>query len=527
MCADRVGMVVGSKGLSPAERVASLSAAGAVLLGIAGLAGWGLRLPRLTRILPQYKAIAPSVAVALVILGVILLRQARGRRGSVERTLAAVVAALISLFGLLEIIGFFVGADLNREDALTGYLAQSLSIPFETMSPVAGALLFLVGAAMLVLLLQPAAGESHRSLGSAAGILGLASGSVASVFVLGYAYRTPLLYGSRAIPIAATAALGSLLLSIGAVATAGPSHWPLRALAGVSARARLLRTFVPLTVFVVIASFIVHDQADALGHLNHALLASMLGTASALTAGIVVSRVAQAIGESLDRAQLARQQAERALAQQERARAELAETLNVEISHRVKNNLTTAAGLLQMQVAGQSDPQVVGMLQDTIARLYAFANVHEQLVATLGAEIELLGALRKIADSIQSVFPRENVAVSVEGGEIACPAKTATALCLVVNELMTNAIKHGAPGSEGQLEVAVRLAREAGKLELSVWNSGNPVPAGLDPSKQRGMGLSLVQGLVGQYRGSFALQPDNGGSLAWVVLSEEVLWGSP
>jgi two-component sensor histidine kinase len=347
------------------------------------------------------------------------------------------------------------------------------------------------------------------------------------VFVLGYAYRTPLLYGSRAIPIAATAALGSLLLSIGAVATAGPSHWPLRALAGVSARARLLRTFVPLTVFVVIASFIVHDQADALGHLNHALLASMLGTASALTAGIVVSRVAQAIGESLDRAQLARQQAERALAQQERARAELAETLNVEISHRVKNNLATAAGLLQMQVAGQSDPQVVGMLQDTIARLYAFANVHEQLVATLGAEIELLGALRKIADSIQSVFPRENVAVSVEGGEIACPAKTATALCLVVNELMTNAIKHGAPGSEGQLEVAVRLAREAGKLELSVWNSGNPVPAGLDPSKQRGMGLSLVQGLVGQYRGSFALQPDNGGSLARVVLSEEVLWGSP
>jgi hypothetical protein len=41
------------------------------------------------------------------------------------------------------------------------------------------------------------------------------------------------------------------------------------------------------------------------------------------------------------------------------------------------------------------------------------------------------------------------------------------------------------------------------------------------------MGLSLVQGLVGQYRGSFALQPDNGGSLARVVLSEEVLWGSP
>jgi two-component sensor histidine kinase len=295
-------------------------------------------------------------------------------------------------------------------------------------------------------------------------------------------------------------------------------------LAGVSARARLLRTFVPLTVFVVIASFIVHGQADASPHLNHTLLAAMVVTASALTAGIVVSRVAQAIGESLDRAQQAQQQAERALAQQERGRAELAETLNVEISHRVKNNLATAAGLLQLQIAGQSDPEVVGMLQDTIARLYAFAKVHEQLGTTLGAEIELLSALRGIGDSIQSVFPREDVAVSIEGSEIACPARTATALCLVVNELMTNAIKYGAPGSEGRLEVVVRLAREAGRLELSVWNSGNPVPADLDPSAQRGTGLALVQGLVvGQYCGAFALQPDNGGSLARVVLSEETL----
>lgn len=517
---------MGSKGLIRSERVAALSGAGAALLGIAGLVGWGRRVPVLTSIIPKYKAIAPSMALALVILGLILMRQARGRLSSVGRTLATAAVALISLFGLLDVIGFFAGAGLNREDALTRHLSQSLSIPLGTMSPAAGALLFLVGAAMLVLL-QPATGESRRGLGSAAGILGLVSGAVASVFVLGYAYRTPLLYGSRAIPIAATAALGSLLLSTGIVAASGQSHWPLRALAGASARARLLRAFVPLTVLMVLASFIVHDQADALGHLNHALLASILGMASALAAGLAASWVAQTTGEALERAQLAQQQAEQALAERERARAELAETLNVEISHRVKNNLATAAGLLQMQIADQSDPQVVSTLQDTIARLHAFASVHEQLVSTPGADIELLSALRAIADSIQSVFPREDVAVSFEGGEVACPAKAATALCLVVNELMTNAIKHGAPGSEGRLEVVVRLAREAGRLELSVWNSGNPIPADLGPSKQQGTGLNLVHGLVvGQYRGSFALQPHNGGSLARVVLSDEMLRGS-
>ena len=515
---------MGPKGLNSAERTAAMSGGGAALLGIAGAAGWGSGLPVLTSTAPGYKAIAPSMAVALVILGLVLVQQACGRLSRGGRSLAVGAAVLASLFGLMKLVGFLAGADLNLEGALTRRLSQWLSVPLGTMSPAAGTLLFLVGAAMLALLLRPALGERRRRLEIAAGLLGLASGIAAAVFTLGYAYRTPLLYGSSVIPIAATAALGSLLLSIGVMAACGPNHWPLRALIGVSARARLLRTFVPLTLLMVLASFIVHDQADASGHSNHALLASAVGMASALVAGLVVSRVARTIGEALDREHGEQQQADRAIADREQARAELAETMNAEISHRVKNNLAMAAGLLQLQIAGQSGPQVAEMLRDTIARLHAFATVHEQLTATLGADIKLLSALRGIADTIRSVFPEENVAVSVEGGEVACPARVATALCLVVNELMTNAIKHGAPGSEGRLEVAVRLAREADRLELSVWNSGNPVPANLDPGTQRGTGLALVQGLiVGQYGGSFVLQPENGGSLARVVVSGQML----
>jgi two-component sensor histidine kinase len=209
----------------------------------------------------------------------------------------------------------------------------------------------------------------------------------------------------------------------------------------------------------------------------------------------------------------------------ERARAELAETLNREISHRTKNNLSMVAALLQMQIAGQTEPNVVAMLQDAISRLYAFAEVHEQLGLIEGAdEVNLLTALRRISATVQRAFERERVTVSVEGDETTYPARTATTLCIIANELMTNAIKHGAADAEGELRVRARLAWSKGRLHFTVWNSGNPVPPGLDLSHQPGMGIGLVQSIVvGQYRGTFTLAPSAGGTLARVVLSDELL----
>jgi two-component sensor histidine kinase len=212
------------------------------------------------------------------------------------------------------------------------------------------------------------------------------------------------------------------------------------------------------------------------------------------------------------------------LLEAERARTELARTLNREISHRVKNNLAMIAGLLQMQIAGEPDPHVVDALQDTISRLFTFAEVHDQLGLTADGEIELLSALRPLADGIQRVFRKANVAVAVGGDEAIYPGTIGTNLCIIANELMTNGIKHGAPGPDGQLRVRARLTLSDGLLRFTVWNSGNPVAAGLDLNRQRSMGISLVQSLVvGQYRGAFTLEPQGGGTLARVEISDERL----
>ncbi len=210
----------------------------------------------------------------------------------------------------------------------------------------------------------------------------------------------------------------------------------------------------------------------------------------------------------------------------ERARSELLVTLNREISHRVKNNLSMVAGMLQMQIASDRDPRLAEMLQEAIARLYAFASVHEQLTVTETGEVNLTAAVRQCAEAVRRVFLQGGVTVSVEGDALHYPSSTATNISVIANELITNAVRHGTPGDDGQRRVDVRVACDDGAFRLSVWNSGNPVPAGMDLSRQTGMGLNLVQGLViGQYGGTFTLAPERGGTLAQVVLSDERLRG--
>jgi two-component sensor histidine kinase len=264
------------------------------------------------------------------------------------------------------------------------------------------------------------------------------------------------------------------------------------------------------------------------------IAAGLEGGADAYLTQPVDSLVLVATVRALLRARKAEQERERLraevesqqgrLLEAERARTELVRTLNREISHRVKNNLAMTAGLLQMQIAGEADPHVVEVLQDTIARLFTFAEVHDQLGLAADGEIELLGALRSLTRSIQNVFQKERIAVSVDGDEVVYLGTVGTNLCVIANELITNAIKHGAPGPDGQLRVRARLALSGGRLRFTVWNSGNPIAADLDLNRQRSMGISLVQSLVaGQYQGAFTLAPDGDGTMARVEISDERL----
>ncbi len=136
-----------------------------------------------------------------------------------------------------------------------------------------------------------------------------------------------------------------------------------------------------------------------------------------------------------------------------------------------------------------------------------------------GGSVDLLPALQRIASAPGGAFAGADVVVSVSGENLALPAKMATNLAVAANELITNAIKHGAAGPDGKLCVEVALQPQGDSLRLCVWNSGNPVAGEVDPSAQPGMGLRLVSELaVEQCEGSFTLRPEAGGTIAEVVV---------
>ncbi len=294
-----------------ATRIALGLAASAAALGLLGLIGGPLGLPLLTQVRPSYRPIAPSAACALLLLGLILIRLLRGPRPG-ERAGLAAGAGLVVLYGVLDFVGSLGRVDLNGEEALTRHLARVWSVPLLPMSPVAAVFMSLIGAALLVLLYQPRAPRElgPRRLRSLAGGLGTVALGVALVFLLSYLYGVPLLYGSAALPIAATSALGFLFLGAAVVAATGPAHWPLREFAGPSVRARLLRAFLPLTVLTVVLTMTVHEQVPVFAQVNRALQSSLLAVLFAAIAGYMVSRVAAALGGVLERAQGALRESE-------------------------------------------------------------------------------------------------------------------------------------------------------------------------------------------------------------------------
>jgi PAS domain S-box-containing protein len=219
--------------------------------------------------------------------------------------------------------------------------------------------------------------------------------------------------------------------------------------------------------------------------------------------------------------------AREAMVAAERTRAEMAETVAAEISHRMKNNLAIAAGLLHMQVADQPpDSAAAKTVGDAAARLRAFAVIHEQMYAAHADEIELVGTLTRLAETAREAVGAGGVAISVRGRALTLPSKNGTSLCIIANELITNAIKYGGPDQDGQRRIKIQLGTRDGKLRLTVWNSGNPVGSRFDPGQITSMGLRLVHEVaLNQYQGSFTMRRRNHGTLAEIIIESDRLQG--
>ncbi|QRE76274.1 sensor histidine kinase [Methylobacterium aquaticum] len=185
--------------------------------------------------------------------------------------------------------------------------------------------------------------------------------------------------------------------------------------------------------------------------------------------------------------------------------------LTREMSHRVKNSLGVVAGLLRLQARDAQSDEVRHALEDAGARIATVAEVHDHLwrgIHQLGM-VELADFLRELVAKLQEEAPGHGLACQADPKVIS--ADQAIPIGLVVNELVTNAVKHAYPHGTGPVRVS--LAVEAEGLRLSVRDDGIGLPPGFDVSmRQRSLGLKIIASLIRQLDGRLSIASDGPGA---------------
>jgi two-component sensor histidine kinase/PAS domain-containing protein len=177
-----------------------------------------------------------------------------------------------------------------------------------------------------------------------------------------------------------------------------------------------------------------------------------------------------------------------------------------EIHHRVKNNLQTVAALLRMQARRLPDSQGRAALDEAVRRVGTIALVHETLSQGFDETVDFDEIVaRGLADMVEVATHGVPVRAERSGSFGRLRAEDATALAMVVTELVHNAISHGLARTGGGVTVrAVRSHDERDELlTVTVTDDGEGLPDGFDPASS-GLGTQIVTSLVQDLRGRIA-----------------------
>jgi two-component sensor histidine kinase len=179
------------------------------------------------------------------------------------------------------------------------------------------------------------------------------------------------------------------------------------------------------------------------------------------------------------------------------------EMLTEECHHRLLNNLQMIVALLSLQSRREPNAEVAARVAIAANRVQAIAGLHHHLHSMDGTPtVEFKSHLDQLCrdhSTMSMSEERPDQVIAVEAIELSVPTSIGIPLSLIVNELVTNAIKHG----RGQ--ITVKLAQSEKGHALSVSNHGSALPEGFDPTACKGLGMALVSSLATQIGGELRI----------------------
>lgn len=252
------------------------------------------------------------------------------------------------------------------------------------------------------------------------------------------------------------------------------------------------------------------DVAVAMGSLLLFLVAGV-GTSLVLSELKRSMRAVQSANEELKKAHSAAVTAE-----------ETTDLLLSELRHRVRNDLSNVIAILRLQ-ARTLDEQAAGHLIAAADRLQVLAKLHQALSRHgSSAVVNMKDFLHEISTHFRTtMLPLRPVALVSDVEPLKLPSERALPVGLIVNELLTNAIKYAYP-DEREGTVSVSLKVENGMASLAVEDDGIGFPApGQEEQSASGLGHKLVRSLTGQLRGKFYCESTPAGTRCNIIFPVE------
>ena len=189
------------------------------------------------------------------------------------------------------------------------------------------------------------------------------------------------------------------------------------------------------------------------------------------------------------------------------------EVLLREIHHRVKNNMQIISSLLRLQSSGISDPEALELFQASQDRIRSMALVHEGLYRSTDlSHIDFAAYVRKLTGRLLTINleAASRVHIDVDIDDIRLDINRAVPCGLIINELVTNALKHAFPETQTG-EIFIRMTQDKrGNFTLSVADSGVGMPPEVNFKETDSLGMQIVVDLVQQLNGTIRMSAGKG-----------------
>lgn len=196
-----------------------------------------------------------------------------------------------------------------------------------------------------------------------------------------------------------------------------------------------------------------------------------------------------------------------------------------EIDHRVMNSLHLIVSMLSIQSAQLGSSEAAKEISRAAAKIFAVANVHQHIhVGKTATTLDSADYLIQLCAGLSTMLGcGDQVAISVEAVPLSLASEQLNQLGLIVNELVTNALKNGAS------KVNVHLAPYQHQYGLTVSDNGKGLPAGFDVNKMSGLGMKVITSLVKNLGGLLSHEPsaDLGGTMFQIIFSPVLISRHP